>query len=56
MKLLLDIPDNKASSFIKILKEIPYVKAKPITEPKAVLKQEIKAAADEMNLIIEGKK
>lgn len=42
MKLLLDIPDNKAASFIAVIKSISYVKAKPLTDSKAILMEEIK--------------
>lgn len=31
MKVLLDIPDNKASSLMEVLKSISYVKAKQLT-------------------------
>ncbi len=56
MKVLLDIPDNKASSLLEVLKSISYVKAKPITESKAILLEEIKEAVEEMKLIKAGKK
>ena len=56
MKILLDIPDNKASSLMDVLCSIPYVKAKPITSGKAQLMEEIKEAVDEMQLIRAGKK
>jgi hypothetical protein len=51
MKILLGIPDNRASSLMNVLSRIPYVKAKTITEPKALLMEEIKEAVDEMKLI-----
>lgn len=52
MKILLDIPDNKAS----VLKSISYVKAKPLTDSKALLMEEIREAVEEMKLIRAGKK
>ena len=55
MKLLLDIPDNKASSLIDVLKSISYVKAKPLTEVKGLLLEEIREAVEEMKLIRAGK-
>jgi hypothetical protein len=55
MKVLLDIPDNKASSLMEVLQSISYVKAKPITEVKALLMEEIKEAVEEMKLISAGK-
>ena len=56
MKVLLDIPDNKAASLLDVLKSISYVKAKPLTDTKALLMEEIKDAVEEMKLIRTGKK
>lgn len=56
MKILLDIPDNKASSLMDVLKSISYVKVKPLTNAKALLMKEIKEAVEEMKLINMGKK
>lgn len=56
MKILLDIPDNKASSLMDVLRSISYVKAKPLTETKALLLEELRDAVEEMKLIKAGKK
>ena len=56
MKILLDIPDKEAASFMEVIKSISYVKAKPITDSKAKLMSDIKAAVEEMKLIKAGKK
>jgi hypothetical protein len=56
MKILLDIPDNKASSLLDVLNGISYVKAKPLTDTKALLLEEIHEAVEEMKLIRTGKK
>jgi hypothetical protein len=56
MKVLLDIPDNKASSLMEVLKSISYVKAKQITDTKAQLMEEIREAVEEIRLIRSGKK
>lgn len=56
MKVLLDIPDNKASSLMDVLKSISYVKAKQLTDAKALLMEEIREAVEEMKLIRAGKK
>ena len=56
MKVLLDIPDNKAASLMDVLKSISYLKAKPITEAKALLLEELKEAVEEIKLIKAGKK
>jgi len=55
MKVLLDIPDNKASSLLEVLKSISYIKAKPLTDAKALLMEEIREAVEEMKLIRAGK-
>ncbi|MFN8349107.1 MAG: hypothetical protein U0X91_29170 [Spirosomataceae bacterium] len=56
MKILLDIPDNKATSLLEVLKSISYVKAKPLTDAKALLMEELREAVEEMKLIRAGKK
>ena len=56
MKILLEIPDNRAVSILDVLKSISYVKAKPLTEVKAQLISEMKDAVDEIKLIKTGKK
>lgn len=56
MKVLLDIPDNKASSLMEVLKSISYIKTKQLTDSKAELMKEIREAVEEMKLIRAGKK
>ena len=56
MKVILDIPDNMAVSLMNVLRSIPNLKAKPITDSKALLMEEIKDAVEEMKLIKGGKK
>jgi hypothetical protein len=56
MKVLLDIPDNKAFSLHEVLRSISYVRAKQLTDNKALLMEEIKEAVEEMKLIKSGKK
>ena len=55
MKVLLEIPDDKASSLMDVLKSIPYVKAEPLTEAKGLLMSEVREAVEEMKLIRAGK-
>ena len=55
MRVLLDIPDNKASSIMDVLKSISYIKTKTISNEKAVLMEEIKEAVEELTLIRQGK-
>ena len=56
MKILLEIPDNKAASLLEVLRSISYVKAKPLTDAKARLMEEIREAVEEMKQIRGGKK
>lgn len=55
MKILLDIPDNMASSLMDVLKSIPRIKARPITDAKAEVLTGIKEAVEEMKLVKKGK-
>ena len=55
MKVLLDIPDNKASSLMDVFKSISFIKAKQLTDTKAQLTEEIRDAVEEMKLIRAGK-
>ena len=56
MKVLLDIPDNKASSVMEILNNLSYVNTMVLTNEKILLLAEIKNAVEEMKLIRSGKK
>ena len=56
MKILLDVPDNKVTSLMDVLRSITYVKAKPLTDAKALLMEEIREAVEEIKLIRAGKK
>jgi hypothetical protein len=56
VKILLEIPDSKAASLLAVLKGISYLKAKPLTDAKAKLMEEIREAVEEMKLIRAGKK
>ena len=56
MKILLDIPDSKASSFMEVLKSIRNVKVTQVTDKKAQLIGEIRKAVEEIKLIRAGKK
>lgn len=55
MKVLLDIKDNKAMYLMEVLKGLSYVKAKTISDEKALLIENIKEAVEEMKLIRAGK-
>lgn len=56
MKVLLDIKDRQAVHLLEVLKSLPYVKAKQLTEEKALLLEEVREAVEEMKLINDGKK
>ena len=57
MKVLVDIPDNKADFGLEVLRNLAFVKkASPISGEKSVLIEEIKEAIEELNLIKAGKK
>jgi hypothetical protein len=56
MKVLIDVPDNKASSLMEVLNSISFVKAKTLTDAKALLLEELRDAVEEMKLIRAGKK
>jgi len=56
MKVLIDIPDNKAASVMEVLNSISYIKARPLTDVKAMLLEEIREAVEEMKLIKAGLK
>lgn len=56
MKVLLDIPDNKASALLEVLKGISFVKTKQLTDAKAIVLSELREAVEEMKLIKAKKK
>jgi hypothetical protein len=56
MKVLPDIKDNKAEHLLEVLKGLPYVKTKQLTDAKAQLMSEMREAVEEMKQIREGKK
>jgi hypothetical protein len=41
MKLVIDVADNKAESFLELLKGHSYVKAKPLSAPDAAVLEEL---------------
>lgn len=55
MKVLLDIKDSKATHLLEVLKGLSYVKAKAISNEKALLIEEIKEAVDNLALAKKGK-
>ncbi len=55
MRVLLDIKDNKAIHLLEVLKSLPYVKTKTISNEKAILIEEIKEAVENLALVRKGK-
>ena len=55
MKIILDIKENKALFIMKLLNNFSFVKARPITNEKALLLQEIKEAIDNVKLVKSGR-
>jgi hypothetical protein len=55
MKVLLDIQDDKAAFVLELLGNLPFVKAKPLSEQKAQFLEEIQEAVNEVNLAKLGK-
>ncbi len=55
MKVLLDIKDDKASFTMELLQSLPFVKAKPLSDYKAKILENLKEAVEEVNLIQKGK-
>ena len=55
MKVLLDIKDNKAMHLLEVMKGLSYVKAKTISNEKALLMEEIKEAVENLALVRKGK-
>ena len=56
MKLLLDIPDNKATALLEVLKGLTFVKTKKLTDSKATILSDLREAVEEMKLIKSKKK
>lgn len=55
MKVLLDIKDSKAIHLMEVLKSLPYVKTKQLTDEQALLLSEIREAVENLKLVREGK-
>lgn len=55
MRVLLDIKDNKAIHLMEVLKGLSYVKAKTISNEKALLMEDIKEAVENLTLVRQGK-
>jgi hypothetical protein len=55
MRLIVNIPDNKAAFFMEVLKNFSFVKATPISATKADHLEDFKQAVEEVKLAKDGK-
>ena len=56
MKVILEIPDDKASSITEVLKSISFLKVETISPSKAHFFKELKSSVDEVISAKQGKK
>jgi hypothetical protein len=55
MKVLLEIKDSKASFVMELLDNLSFVKAKPLTDEKAEVMQNVMEAVEELKLVRQGR-
>lgn len=55
MKVLLDIKDSKVEFVMELLRNLSFVKTKPLTDEKAELLEDIRNAVEEVKLVKKGK-
>jgi len=59
MKIVLDIPDNKAQFMLELLRSLSFVKTKPlpvgVSDEKALFIAEFSQSVDELNDVLLGK-
>lgn len=55
MKVIVEIKDSKAEFVMELLNSLSFVKAKPISDEKALLIEEIKEAVKNVKLAKQGK-
>ena len=59
MKIVLDIPDDKVSFMLELLRSLSFVKAKPlpvgISDEKALFLTEFSESVEELNHVLSGK-
>jgi len=55
MKVILYIPDNRASSLMDVLKSISFVKVESISSEKATFLKDLKSSVEEVMLAKQGK-
>ncbi len=55
MKGIIDIKENKVDFVMELLRNLSFVKTKPLSPSKALFMKELKAAVDEVTLAKQGK-
>ncbi|PKP18199.1 MAG: hypothetical protein CVU05_14030 [Bacteroidetes bacterium HGW-Bacteroidetes-21] len=55
MKILVEVNDNKAGFLLELLRSFSFVKAKPISETKARVFNEVNEAVEYMSYVKKGK-
>lgn len=55
MKFVLEVKEDKVAALMAVLKDLPYVKSKPLTPYKAKVLEDLKEAVEEFNQVIAGK-
>ena len=59
MKIVLDIPDNRATFMLELLQSLPFVKTRPlpvgVSDEKALFIAEFGQSVDELNDVLNGK-
>jgi hypothetical protein len=55
MKVILDIPDNKATSLIDVLKSISFLRIETISSSKAQFLKELKSSIEDVKVAKQGK-
>ncbi|MCF2490611.1 hypothetical protein [Dyadobacter sp. CY347] len=55
MKVLLDIKDEKAPFVMGLLQRLPFVTAKPLSSFHSKVLEDMKEAAEQLNLVKAGK-
>ncbi len=56
MKILVDIKDAQGLHLLEILKGMPNVKTRKLTDAKASAMEEVREAVEEMKLVLSGKR
>ena len=54
MRVILDIPDNKAAFLMELLDNMTFVRKTTISAEKALLLEDIKEAVENLNMVKKG--